>query len=176
MYESPAAFRRGIRLGGDCLMKRLLDTSWCALSILCTVCAIYGCSTPPSERQRTVTQMRRTTNGVILRLDNGTEYLIGFHRKPYNKTNLLLFYEGKRVWVSDKEKDGCIHIEPIKQGSMPTLTDEGYDLLIEAGFSDSDIEYSFKVPSERRNPNPEKPTYGGTISYGAPSVCGEKLS
>jgi hypothetical protein len=156
-------------------MKKRVQTVWRVLGTVCIVFLIYGFSASPSENDRTIIQIRRTSEGVVFSLDDGQRYLIGFRRESYNKTNVMLFYEGKRVWLGKQDKDGCFHIEPIKQDSMPVLSDEQYGLLIKAEFSDSDIQYSFRIPTGRKNPNTSPPTYGGVLSYGAPGVCAEKL-
>jgi hypothetical protein len=134
-----------------------------------------ACSAPPSSHERMLRREERTTGGVIFHLDDGQRFRIRFERTPYTKRNLLLFYVGKRVWLADRDPDGCFHLTPIKQETMPTLTEEQYDLMIGLGFTDQDIEYSFRVPAKHSNPNPSPPTYGGLVSYGAPGVCGEKL-
>lgn len=53
---------------------------------------------------------------------------------------------------------------------MPVLTNKKYMVLIMAGFTDSDIEYSYIIPTGIKNTNKEKPTYGGTIAHGAPGI------
>jgi hypothetical protein len=141
---------------------------------LATLISASAYSSPPSQHERTVVRKENTAGGAVLYLDDGQRFFVRFERASYNKTSLLLFYVGKRVWVGDRDKDGCFHLEPIKQTGMPTLTDEQYQALIRAGFTDADIEYSFKIPRGRSNPNRNQPTYGGLISYGAPGVCGEK--
>lgn len=146
-----------------------------ALLLTLSTLLAFACSAPSSPHDRKVIRKEGTTGGIILQIDDGQRYLVRFERVPYNKRNLLLFYVGKRVWLGNRDTDGCYHLAPIKQEGMPTLTDEQYDLMIRLGFTDSDIEYSFGIPSGHSNPNRNPPTYGGVVSYGAPGVCGEKL-
>ncbi len=154
-------------------IKRPLNTIWYIILILFCLYAVYGYLTSSSKHERTVTRIQEIENGVIFHLDDEQAYLVDFDAKPYNRRNLVLFYEGKRVWVVGA-KDR-LHITPVEQESMPALTVMEYNRLIKEGFLDSDIKYSYRIPKGVKNPNKETRTYGGLIAHGAPGVCGEEL-
>jgi len=135
----------------------------------------YGYLTSSSKHIRTIIKIDYQSDKVIITVDDKQNYLLDLNATPYNKNNMLLLYEGKKVWVL-KEKGKKYRITPVKQDSMPLLTREKYLKLISAGFTDSDIRYSYVIPDGFKNPNKEKRTYGETISYGAPSLLVEKIS
>ena len=106
-------------------------------------------------------------------IDDGRVYEVRSDSRLSSKRNLALLYVGKEVWTNtlDKDPSGCQGIAPVKQSNMRTLSTSQYMQLVKEGFRDSEIAYSFRFTSVSPNPNPEKPTYGGTIEYGAPQVC-----
>lgn len=126
------------------------------------------------RHERTIELVEEAANGVILHLSDGRACLVAHDGPTYNQRNLLLLYEGKRVCVTAGRGDS-LHIFPVMQEDMPLVTAEQYEVLVGNGFTDSDIAYSYQVPSGRSNPNPERPTYGGRVSYGAPSVEAREL-
>ncbi len=135
----------------------------------------YGYFTSSSTHTRTITKIDYQSDKVIITVDDNQNYLLDLNATPYNKNNMLLLYEGKKVWILE-EKGEKYRITPVKQDSMPLLTKEKYLKLILAGFTDADIKYSYVIPDGFKSPNKEKPTYGETISYGAPSLLIEKIS
>ena len=126
------------------------------------------------EHQHRIERMEPAEGGVVLHLSNGTRCLVSCEQTPYNRRNLMLLYEGKLVWVAEMRGE-ALRVTPVTEDGLPILTDEEYRALIDQGFTDSDIKYSFRIPPGRRNPNREPRTYGGTVSYGAPGVEGRKL-
>lgn len=146
--------------------------------LLCTL-AIFGCA----NNSHRVTAITQSHDGALLTLDSALEFRVDFVRQPYNQRNLELLYPSKLVWVVwtkaiwQPKSAGCWEISPVREASQPALSASEYDRLVRDGFTDEDLAYSFQLPTEhQKNPNPLPPTYGGTLSYGAPELCASKMS
>lgn len=164
-------------------MKRLANNAWVLLLLAVGFLVLYEYLGSSFERkhQHTIIGMQGAVNGIIVYLDNGKKCLIDCDQE-INKRNVLLFYVGKRVRVVEcshpiweHKRKGCWEMTPVEQDRMPLLTDEQYDHLIKQGFTDSDLQYSYRIPPEHPNPNGEHFTYFGLLSYGAPDVEAEEL-
>ena len=130
-----------------------------------------------------MTAITQSHDAALLTLDSTLNFRVSFVRQPYNQRNLELLYPGKLVWVVwnkaiwQPKNAGCWEITPVRESSEPVLSAPDYDRLVRHGFTNEDIEYSFQLPSGRpTNPNPSPPTYGGTLSYGAPGLCASKMA
>lgn len=134
----------------------------------------HGYLTSDRKHTRTIAGINANSREALLSLDDGKVYSVSLDEPAYHRSNLMLLYPGKRVWVVGG-KGACFDITPVKEDNMPTLDAARYTRSVQEGFTDSEIGYSFNVPSGFSNPNPEPPTYGDTISYGAPGVCGKVL-
>jgi len=157
-------------------MKKTIDIMLKVAAAVFLLYVAYGYLTSSSKHTRTITEIKHVSpETVIILLDDNQRYRLDLNDTAYNRGNLLLLYEGKKIWMI-KEKGEKYRITPIKQDDMPLLSEQKYRELILSGFTDSDIEYSYEIPAGLKNPNKEKPTYGGTIAYGAPGLSIEKIS
>ena len=129
----------------------------------------YGYLTSDSKHLRTVTLIDESGDIARVVLDDGRLFHIALDDPAWNRRNIQLFYPGKLVWVVGLE------ITPVEQEGMPLLDKQDYDRLIRRGFRDSEISYSFRVPGGISNPNPESPTYGDRIGYGAPPLLATRI-
>jgi hypothetical protein len=150
-------------------MKRIIDITFKSAVAVFLLYAAYGFLTSSSKHSRIITSIEFFDDHATIRLDDSLAYFADFTANSYNRRNMALLYQGKKVW-NVKQNGNHYRMSPTKQDSMPLLTHDQYQRLTSIGFTDSDIEYSYNIPRGERNPNPEKSTYGGWVSYGAPSL------
>lgn len=156
-------------------MKRIIEIAVKLAIAIFLVYAAYGFLTTSSKHSRVITSIEVFDNHATIRLDDSLTYFVDFAANSYNRRNIALLYQGKKVW-NVKQSGDNYRMSPTKQDSMPLLTPAQYQTLTSVGFTDSDIEYSYNIPRGARNHNPEKSTYGGWVSYGAPSLDVTMLS
>lgn len=164
-------------------LKQRLRKAWSGISTLIFVAAVafmgHGYLTSSTQHSRVITDIKMKSGVALLSINDGASYSVSLDKPKYNRKNLFLLYPGKHVWIIEGrraifwggKKDACVDITPIEQENMPVLDKAGYARLVEEGFTDKEISYSFVITQGGKNPNLEPPTYGDTISYGAPGVC-----
>lgn len=157
------------------VFRRLSDSTklWLMRGLLAIVLVgaiTRSCTDKHLPRIKDIAYQQET---VQIYIDDGRVYEVRPDSPSYNKRNLALLYVGKEIWTNtlDNEPSGCQGIAPVKQTNMRVLSTSQYMQLVKEGFRDSEISYSFTFISDSPNPNPENPTYGGTVEYGAPQVC-----
>lgn len=127
-----------------------------------------------NNRLPTISSLVYRDRAALLQLSDGRVYRALLDEPAFNNRNLVLLYPGKRVWIEGSHhgsESTCVDIAPVKEEQMPMLSIEQYGTLVQTGFSNEEISYSFTLPPDAKNSNGKKTTYGGLIEYGAPRIC-----
>lgn len=90
------------------------------ISRLITVAAVlfalytgYGYLTSDSKHAKTIKSITYSKDSMILTFNDNQRYVADVINPDYNGRNMLLLYEGKKIWIN-KDKDKYWYITPVK--------------------------------------------------------------
>jgi hypothetical protein len=79
-------------------MKKVMMSFFNLVITITTLYVICAYLTSCSENEKTIIGIQRSGDNVIFGLSDGCNYSLDLNAEAYNRNNLLLFYEGKKVW------------------------------------------------------------------------------